>query len=87
MLLKLGSDPPGGFKGKISKMKEIGLLDDRDVKNLTPMIDAGSAAAHRGWVPSPEVLDAVIREVEHQLHDWFFRDQAAALVRAATPKR
>jgi hypothetical protein len=86
MYLKIG-DPKGGFNQKLSEMKKAGLLDERGAKNLEPMIEAGNAAAHRGWIPTREILDAVIIEVEHQLHDWFLRDVAAALVRTATPKR
>lgn len=86
MFLKVG-DPQRGFMGKMAAMQEAGLLTQRDVTNLQPMIEAGNAAAHRGWVPTTEILDLVISEVEHQLHDWFFRDDAASFVRTETPKR
>lgn len=86
MFLKVG-DPQGGFKAKLNALKSAGLIDDRSIEILQPMIDAGNAAAHRGMIPTPDVLEAVINEMQRQLHDWFIRDDDASLVRKATPKR
>ncbi len=86
MSLKVG-DSKGGFREKLSAMQKAGLLDNRGAGILAPMIDAGNAAAHRGWVPTRDILDVVISEVERQLHDWFLRDDGASRVRSATPRR
>jgi hypothetical protein len=86
MFLKV-RDPQGGFGGKLAAMKALGLIDDRSIEILRPMIDAGNAAAHRGMIPARGVLDAVVNEMQRQLHDWFIRDDDASLVRQATPKR
>jgi len=86
MFLKVG-DPQGGFGKKLAAMKALGLIDDRSIEMLRPMIDAGNAAAHRGMIPARDVLDAVVNEMQRQLHDWFIRDDDASLVRQATPKR
>ena len=55
MFLLVG-DPPGGFTAKLEAMKAKERLTDRDLAILKPMIDAGSAAAHRGWLPNADVL-------------------------------
>jgi hypothetical protein len=85
MFVKIGD--PGGFGQKLEEMKKKGLLDERGYNSLKPMIDAGNAAAHRGWTPTREILDDVITEVEHQLRDWFIRDAAVSRVRGAVPSR
>jgi hypothetical protein len=86
MFLLIG-DPPGGFRGKLTKLKVERRLSDREIGILEPMIDAGSAAAHRGVIPSADIVRQVVDKVEHVLRDWFVRDQAALTVKAATPPR
>jgi len=84
---KFVGDPSGGFKGKLDEMKQQGLIDEREIGILHPMIDAGSAASHRAWQPSPDVLNKIIDELERNLHGWFIREAAAAVVKSATPPR
>jgi len=80
-------DPQGGFKGKLAAMQKLGRIDDRDTDVLQPIIDAGSAAAHRAWAPPPEILMTILHELDHKLYDWFIRDSAAAAVKEETPPR
>lgn len=86
MFLLVG-DPNGGFEGKLRAMVLAGHMADGEIDILKPMIDAGSAVAHRGWRPTSEVLSAVMDELEHKLRDWFVRRRSADAVRAATPPR
>lgn len=86
MFLLVG-DPPGGFDGKLRAMVAAGHITEDEIGILKPMIDAGSAAAHRGWLPTPAILSAMMDELEHKLRDWFVRRLSAEAVRAATPPR
>lgn len=86
MLLRVG-DPKGGFSGKLEKMLEKGHIGRDEKEILSIITDAGSAAAHRGFTPSPEVLATIVETVENFLHRTFILKTAAGEVKTATPKR
>lgn len=54
MLLRVG-DPRGGFEGKLKLMVEKGHIGSDEKEILEAITDAGSAAAHRGFAPSPSI--------------------------------
>jgi hypothetical protein len=86
MDLKLGEDR-GTFEEKLKAMKLANHADDREIRILKLMIDAGHAASHRAWLPTLDVLSRVMTELERKIWDWFFRDAAAEEVRKNTPAR
>lgn len=77
----------GNFKCKLAAMKRDGHLDDRSVRIISSMIDAGHASAHRGHVPDPQTVSTVVEEVQHLIWNLFVREKAAAAVKSATPPR
>lgn len=84
--LRVG-DPPNGFLGKLKAMVEAGHVGKGEMDVFLAITDAGSAAAHRGYVPDKEVLDSVMSATEAFLHREFILPKQAAAVRKATPKR
>jgi hypothetical protein len=86
MFLRVG-DPPGGFAGKLSAMVNAGHIGSAERDILEAVTDAGSAAAHRGFVPRIETLSTIIDTVEHFLQREFILRNAAGAVRQATPPR
>ncbi|WP_368646842.1 DUF4145 domain-containing protein [Castellaniella ginsengisoli] len=56
----LGIDPAMRFEEKISSLVDQRILTPQHREDLDLLIDAGSAAAHRGWTPSE-------RELKHLL--------------------
>ena len=86
MFLRVG-DPKGGFGRKLDLMVEKGHIgkDERDI--LEAITDAGSAAAHRGFVPNTKTLNTIIDTAENFLHREFVLKTAAGEVRTATPSR
>ena len=62
----LGVDPDLSFREKLDK-----LVVDDDRTRLETLVDAGSAAAHRGWAPSSEELSTMMDVLEHFVHEAF----------------
>ena len=65
MFLASNAGDIGGFDSKLKRLTELGSLSARQVALLKPTIDSGSAAAHRGHIPSLESLTAALDVVEH----------------------
>ena len=77
----------GGFEQKLREFEKKGNLSDRDRKIVMAALDAGHASAHRGYLPMPRDLDAVIHIVENLLQRIFVLDGAADQLEATVPKR
>jgi len=85
LLHKVGD--AGTFSWKLKKFEDLGFVGRRDREILEAALDAGSAAAHRGYRPKPEQLDQVMDIVEHLLEAVYVLDSAAAALRKSTPAR
>jgi hypothetical protein len=77
----------GTFEEKLKEfvLNEYTTNKQKDV--LVSALDAGSASAHRGHVPSVDVVKAVMDIVEHVLHNVYIIERLAAQVRKETPPR
>lgn len=51
------------------------------------LIDAGSAAAHRGWRPKSEELNTLVSLVESFFHRTFVLGDAAKKLKEAVPPK
>lgn len=68
----LGIDPALGFGQKLDALldgKHIGPLDK---ERLEVIVDAGSASAHRGWLPQLADLATMMDVLEHFINEAFF---------------
>ena len=86
MFLRVG-DPRNGFAGKLDAMVEKGHIGATEREILETITDAGNAAAHRGFAPTPGTLVTIVETVENFLQREFVLQSAAGDVRAATPRR
>lgn len=68
-LLKI--DPDLTFKQKLDMLVKEGLLSSSERRATAALVDAGSAAAHRGWVPEESSLQTMISILEAFLHREF----------------
>jgi hypothetical protein len=55
----------GTFKDKMHKLEEQKFISVVERECLDATIDAGNASAHRGYMPSEEVLHSIIDIIEH----------------------
>lgn len=56
---------PGlGLNTKVEKLKDEGFIGDTEAQILKTVIDAGSAAAHRGWSPNKGEFEQLLAAIE-----------------------
>ena len=56
----LGIHPSLRFEEKLDALEAAGHIDGSQRKVLNALTDAGSAAAHRGWLPNGGELDTIV---------------------------
>lgn len=76
----------GSFPQKLSALQEAGFLSTRNREVLEAVLDLGSAAAHRGYRPERDHLEAAIDIVENLLQATTLRKFVREL-RRKTPRR
>ncbi len=76
----------GGFAQKIKKLEKDGLISKPNKIVLDAALEAGHAAAHRGYKPRASEVNQVIDIVENLLHSYILMSTAEKL-KAKTPSR
>lgn len=77
----------GSFQEKLVQLQSAGMISARGREVLAVALDAGNAAAHRGYKPDPEDLSAVIDIVENLLQATYHLNKVAARIKLSTPTR
>jgi hypothetical protein len=81
----LGVDPGLKFAQKLEELFNRGSVSKEEQDTLRVLVDAGSAAAHRGWRPKPEELNTMMDVVETFLHRSFILGDGIRKLKAAIP--
>lgn len=84
-LLKVDAGLP--FGKKLDELVSIGKVSKSERDILEALVDAGSAAAHRAWVPKPTELKTMMEIVEAFLHRAFILEEGLQKLRAAVPPK
>lgn len=85
--LPLGINPSLTFGEKLSQLEKLDCITKTDHEGLETLVDAGSAATHRGWKPIEEQLDLMFLILEGFLHRVFILpDRAGSLAKGVPPK-
>jgi hypothetical protein len=77
----------GSFAKKLNKLRDKGLISPQGRDILEAALDAGSAAAHRGYKPEIGDLVAVMDIVENLLEGAFQLPKVAARLKKSVPPR
>lgn len=84
----------GGFRAKLERMQQFGLITETQVDEIYAAFDAGSAAAHRGYNPSEDDVYTLLNITEVLLHQVYIAPvqrgrqvEAVAALKARTPQR
>jgi hypothetical protein len=85
MVSKVGDH--GTFPKNLQAFQDGGFVSATDREYLATALDAGSATAHRGHLPSLQELDTVIDIVENLLHSVFVLGTPTAKLKARIPIR
>lgn len=83
----LGVDPAIGFKEKLDRLSANGRISVHEEQVLQVLVDAGSAAAHRGWRPRFDELNTMVDVVESFLHHSFVVGDGIKKLKASVPAR
>ncbi len=83
----LGVDREIGFKEKLDRLRTAGKIGVHEEEILQVLVDAGSAAAHRGWRPRVDELNTMVDVVESFLHRSFVVGDGIERLKAAVPAR
>ena len=83
----LGVNPAIGFKEKLNSLGANGRISFHEEEILQVLVDAGSAAAHRGWRPSVDELNTMVDVVESFLHRSFVVGDGIEKLKASVPAR
>lgn len=75
------------FKAKIAEVKRLGYLTSDDCDAIYAAFDAGSAAAHRGYIADDLNLSHLIEVMEHLLRAKYRLSVVAAEIKTNTPRR
>jgi Domain of unknown function (DUF4145) len=83
----LGIDPSLSFAEKLKKAQSDGHVGTKEKEALEVIVNAGSAAAHRGWKPTHDELAAMMDALESFLQRAFFTNRKVAALKGAVPPR
>jgi len=83
----LGVNPADTFKDKLDHLEAKGLISVDEKRALGVLVDAGSAAAHRGWRPKSAEVDGLMLILESFLHRNFIASQAIDNIAKAVPAK
>ncbi|MFK0087576.1 DUF4145 domain-containing protein [Pseudomonas sp. NPDC090755] len=76
----------GGFEKKMNSLVSEGHLGDQDKTALVAALEAGHAAAHRGFLPESEQVAHVMDIVENLLQKHALRRSATELTKKTPPR-
>ncbi len=85
--INLGVDDSLTFAEKLESMRKRQHITGRERDYLQVLIDAGSAAAHRGWRPTSSELSTLIEILEGTIHRALVLPTKVADLQSAIPKK
>jgi hypothetical protein len=77
----------GSFESKMAAMAEQGHISIRQQDMLATVIDAGSAASHRGFQPPRDLLEQMLAVMESIVRDHFITNPMLGSLKKQIPPR
>jgi len=77
----------GSFAQRLTALERQGFIGKKNREILESALEAGHAATHRAYNPSPKVLLGVMDIVENVLQAVYVLEETAKELDKATPKR
>jgi hypothetical protein len=77
----------GGFAQKLNACEQQGLLSTAQKTHLNTVIDAGSAAAHRGFAPGEQDVKTLLQVMEHMIEAAFVHPHSVSGLSTRVPQR
>lgn len=86
-LIVLTVGDKGNFPKGLQALQDEGKLSPQEREILNPVVEAGNAAAHRGWAPTKEQLAVILDTVEGLIHRLLVLPTLAEELKEAVPDR
>ena len=86
MVLK-GAKESSPFPKKLAELQEVNVISGHEKDLLKPLIDAGGAAAHRAWKPTPDLLDTIMSVIEGFVQRTLVQQTAIDALREHVPEK
>lgn len=86
VLVEVAGDK-GSFSAKLDELEKQGFIGSKNKEVLSAALDAGNAASHRGYMPSPKDTNAVMDIVENLLQSIYHLKSLAESLKKTTPVR
>ena len=86
-LIVLTIGEQASFQKGLQALEDAGKLSPHERKILEPVINAGNAAAHRGWAPTKEQIAVILDTVEGLIHRLLVLPKLADELKEAVPGR
>jgi predicted transport protein len=86
-LIVLTVGDKGNFPKGLQALQDEGKLSLHEREILNPVVDAGNAAAHRGWAPTKEQIAVILDTVEGLIHRLLVLPKLAEELEEAVPSR
>ena len=86
-LIVLTVGDKGSFDKGLNALRDEGKISPHELEILQPVIQAGHAAAHRGWEPSEDQLKFILDTVEGLIHRLLVLPSYAEQLEEAFPSR
>ncbi|MEP1214050.1 MAG: DUF4145 domain-containing protein [Marinobacter sp.] len=77
----------GSFKKNIEAFQDAGYLSKKQRETIEPILEAGHAAIHRGYEPSPEDVLTVVEVTESLVETIYVHSKKASKLKARVPGR
>jgi hypothetical protein len=75
------------FRKKLEDLQKAGAISAKQIEILWPTFDAGSAAAHRGYLPSEENVITALQVVENLIQQDVLGIKMQNLKTATPPRK
>ncbi len=86
-LIVLTVGDKGNFAKGLAALQDEGKISQHEREILDPVVQAGHAAAHRGWAPTKEQLAIILDTVEGLIHRLLVLPKLAEELEEAVPGR
>jgi len=86
-LIVLTVGDKGNFTKGLTALRDEGKISQHERDILEPVLQAGHAAAHRGWAPTKDQLAIILDTVEGLLHRLLVLPKLAEELEEAVPSR